>query len=279
MRLEGFVLRLNPKGFEMITISIDPVIFSIGHLMIRWYGLIVATAIIVGVWLATREAERKGFKKEDIYDAAMWIVPGGLLGARLFHVLDHWSHEYTADPFRALYIWEGGLAIWGGVIGGLIVGMILTRRRRWHLPRLLDVVAPGLVLAQAIGRVACIITGDAVGKPTTGPFGLAYTSPGAMVPQLGVYYTPTQVYEIIMNLFIFAVLWRWRDKKLPDGALFLIYLLLYASLRFLITFWSSYEIIAFGLNQAQLISLVALIIGLPWLVYLLRGRHAVRIAT
>ncbi|MCL4294454.1 MAG: prolipoprotein diacylglyceryl transferase [Anaerolineae bacterium] len=263
----------------MITISIDPVIFSIGHLMIRWYGLIVATAVIVGVWLAAREAERKGFKKEDIYDAAMWIVPGGLLGARLFHVLDHWSHEYAANPVRALYLWEGGLAIWGGVIGGLIAGIILARQRRWRLPRLLDAVAPGLVLAQAIGRVACIITGDAVGKPTSGPFGLAYTNPGAMVPQLGVYYTPTQVYEIIMNLFIFAVLWRWRDKKLPDGALFLIYLLLYSSLRFLITFWSSYEIIALGLNQAQLISLAALIIGLPWLVYLLRRHKVVRLAT
>ncbi|GIK37096.1 MAG: prolipoprotein diacylglyceryl transferase [Chloroflexota bacterium] len=263
----------------MITISIDPVIFSIGHLMIRWYGLIVVTAIIVGVWLAAHEAERKGFKKEDIYDAALWIVPGGLLGARLFHVLDHWSHEYAANPVRALYLWEGGLAIWGGVIGGLIAGIILARRRRWRLPRLLDAVAPGLVLAQAIGRVACIITGDAVGKPTTGPFGLAYTNPGAMVPQLGIYYTPTQVYEIIMNLGIFAVLWQLRRRKLPDGALFLIYLLLYASLRFLITFWSSYQIIALGLNQAQLISLAALIIGLPWLVYLLRGRKAVRIAT
>ena len=129
------------------------------------------------------------------------------------------------------------------MIGGLIAGLILARRRRWNLPRLLDAVAPGLVLAQAIGRVACIITGDAVGKPTTGPFGLAYTNPGAMVPQLGVYYTPTQVYEIIMNLGIFAVLWQLRRRKLPDGTLFLIYLLLYAGLRFLITFWSAYEII------------------------------------
>ncbi|HXV41669.1 MAG TPA: prolipoprotein diacylglyceryl transferase, partial [Anaerolineae bacterium] len=262
-----------------ITISIDPVIFSIGHFMIRWYGLIVATAIIVGVWLAAREAERKGFKKEDIYDAALWIIPSGLLGARLLHVLDHWSHEYAANPIRALYIWEGGLAIWGGVLGGLIAGIILARRRGWRLPCLMDAVAPGLVLAQAIGRVACIITGDAVGKPSTGPFGFAYTNPGAMVPQLGVYYTPTQVYEIIMNLFIFAVLWRWRDKKLPDGALFLIYLLLYSSLRFLITFWSSYEIIALGLNQAQLISLAAFIVAAPWLVSLLRGRRVVRSAT
>lgn len=96
------------------------------------------------------------------------------------------------------------------------------------------------------------------------------------MPQLGVYYTPTQVYEIIMNLSIFAILWQLRRKKLPDGGLFLIYLLLYAGLRFLVTFWSSYQIVAFGLNQAQLVSLAALLVGLPWLVYLMRGYQAVR---
>lgn len=194
-------------------------------------------------------------------------------------MLDHWSHEYAATPLRALYIWEGGLTIWGGVTGGLIAGIILARRRHWHLPRLLDAVAPSLVLAQAIGRVACIITGDAVSQPTTGPFAFAYTNPGAMVPQLGVYYRPTQVYKIIMNLSIFVVLWRWRDKKLPDGVIFLIYLLLYAGLRFLITFWSSYQVIALDLNQAQLISLTAFIIGLPWLVYLLHRHRIVCIVT
>ena len=131
-------------------------------------------------------------------------------------------------------------------------------------------------LAQAIGRIACIITGDAMGKPTNGPFGVAYTNPGAMVPELGVYYTPTPVYEIIMNLAIFAVVWRLRNRKLPEGGLFLIYLLLYSTGRFIVTFWSSYRIVALGLNQAQLVSLAALIIGLPWLVYLLRGHKAVR---
>ncbi|HJW89140.1 MAG TPA: prolipoprotein diacylglyceryl transferase, partial [Anaerolineales bacterium] len=167
----------------MITINIDPVIFSIGHFMLRWYSLIVLTAIVVGVWFTAREAERKGFKKEEIYDSAIYVVLAGLLGARLFHVLDHWPHEYATNPIRALYIWEGGLAIWGAIVGGLIAVAILAWQRKWRLPALLDAAAPGLVLAQAIGRLACIITGDAMGKPTTGPFGFAYTSPNAMVPQ------------------------------------------------------------------------------------------------
>jgi len=94
-------------------------------------------------------------------------------------------------------------------------------------------------MMQAIGRVACIITGDAMGKPTTGPFGFAYTSPNAMVPQLGVYYTPMPVYEIIVNLGIFAVLWQLHKKHWPDGLLFLVYLALYSLERFLLAYTSS----------------------------------------
>jgi len=252
----------------MITISIDPIIFSLGHFMLRWYSVIVLVAILVGVWLTAREAARKGFKKEDIYDGALWVILGGLIGARIFHVLDHWSDMFAADPIRALYIWEGGLAIWGGVIGGLIALSILAWRRGWRLPRLLDATAPGLVLAQAIGRVACIITGDALGKPTTGPFGFAYTSPNAMVPQLGVYYTPMPVYEIIVNLGIFALLWQLRKKNGSDGLLFLVYITLYSLERFLLGFTSSYQILALGLTQSQMIALVTLAIALPLLVWL-----------
>lgn len=247
----------------MITISIDPVIFSIGHFMLRWYSLIVVTAIIVGVWLSAREAERKGFKKEEIYDSALYVVLAGLLGARLFHVLDHWPDEYAANPIRALYIWEGGLAIWGGVIGGLIAVAILAWRRNWRLPALLDAAVLGLVLAQAIGRVACIITGDAMGKATNGPFGFAYSSPNAMVPQLGIYYTPMPVYEIIASLGIFVLLWQLRKRNWPNGFLFLVYLSLYSLMRFFLAFTSSYKIIAFGLTQSQIVALVALAIALP----------------
>ena len=260
----------------MITVNIDPNILSVGHFMVRWYSVIVMSAIGLGVWLAAREADRKGFEKAEIYDAALWVVIAGLVGARLFHVVDHWPHEFATNPIRALYVWEGGLAIWGGVFGGLIAVAILAWRRGWQLPRLLDAVAPGLVLAQALGRVACIITGDAVGKPTTGPFGLAYTSPNAVVPQLGVYYTPMPVYEIIANLGIFAVLWQLRKRNWPDRVLFLIYLLLYSLERFLLAFTSAYQVIAFGLTQSQLVALVALTVALPLLILALTRPAALR---
>ena len=113
-----------------------------------------------------------------------------------------------------------------------------------------------------------------MGKPTNGPFGFAYVSPNAMVPQLGVYYTPTPVYEILMNLAIFSVLWSLRKKGFKDGLLTLIYLALYSFARFFIAFTSAYKIIALGMNQAQLISIIVFAISLPLLaITLLKKRQ------
>jgi phosphatidylglycerol---prolipoprotein diacylglyceryl transferase len=249
----------------MITINIDPVLFSVGHVMVRWYGLILVLAISIGVWVGTREARRKGFSDDAIQDTVIWSVVGGILGARLFHVLDHWSTIFASNPLRALYIWEGGLAIWGGVAGGVLAASLLAWRRGWRLPMLLDAAAPGLVLAQAVGRVACIITGDAMGKVTEGPFGFAYAHPDALVPQLGVYYTPMPLYEILANLVIFAVLWRLRSREWAPGALFLVYLSLYSLERLLLGFTSSYQILALGLTQSQVIALAGLAVALPLL--------------
>jgi phosphatidylglycerol:prolipoprotein diacylglycerol transferase len=252
----------------MITINIDPIIFNLGHFALRWYSLIVLIAGVVGVWLTAREAERRGFKKDDIYDVSLLIIIGGLIGARLFHVLDHWSDRFAADPIAALYIWEGGLAIWGAMVGGALTAALLAWRRGWNFGRFADAAAPGLVLAQAIGRVACVITGDAMGKPTTGPFGFAYTSPNAMVPELGVYYTPMPVYELVVNLGIFALLWQLRKRRWPDGMLFLVYLTLYSLERLLLAFTSSYKIIAWGMTQSQIIALAGLAIAIPTMLLL-----------
>lgn len=251
----------------MFTITLNPIIAHIGPFVLRWYGLILVIAMIIGIWLTAREADRKGIKKEDVYEVAIYIILGGILGARLFHVLDQWSIEFSANPIRVLYIWEGGLAIWGAVAGGLVAAATVCWRRGWHFPVLLDAAAPGLVLAQAIGRVACVITGDAMGKPTNGPFGFAYTSPNALVPQLGVYYTPMPVYEIAANLLIFAVLWRLRNHKWADGTLFLVYLALYSLERFFLAFTSSYRIISLGLTQSQFIALFGLTVAIMFLVY------------
>lgn len=261
----------------MITIPIDPILISFGHFAVRWYSLIILAAVVVGLFVVLREADRKGFSHDAIFDMIPWLMLGGILGARLFHVIDHWNDTFAANPGRILNIWEGGLAIWGAVVGGLFTLAVLARRRKWKLAYLLDLFAPALVLGQGVGRLACIITGDAVGKPTTGPFGFAYTSPNAMVPELGVYYTPTPVYEFLLNLSIFAILWRLRVKKLPDGALFFVYLSLYSVGRFIITMWSSYQAFAFGLNQAQVLSLLSLVVSIPVLLRMMNRQKTSRI--
>lgn len=257
----------------MVTVTIDPILFHLGPFAIRWYSLIIMAAVAAGFFIAKREAERKGFSTDHLYDMAGWLFIGGLIGARLFHVIDHWE-TFAANPGQILMVWEGGLAIWGAVAGGLITLVLQARKNRWNLPSLLDLFAPALVLGQGIGRLACVITGDAVGRPTNGPFGLAYTNPHAMVKELGVYYTPTPIYEFVMNIVIFAILWRLRKNRLPDGALFFLYLSLYSVGRFIISIWSSYQTFAFGLNQAQFFSVAALLVSLPILVAMAAKRKA-----
>ena len=254
----------------MITINVDPVIFAVGHFGLRWYGVILIGSIGLAAWIASHEARRKGLRPEIVPDGLMWVVLAGLAGARLFHVIDHWPHEYAANPIRALYIWEGGLAIWGGIVGGMLALAVFARRRQVSLGRLADIAAPGLVLAQGLGRLACVITGDAMGRPTNGPFGIAYTNPAAMVPQLGVYYTPMPVYELIVNVGIFGLLWQLRKRRWPDGALFLVYLGLYSLERFILAYASSYRIVAFGLTQSQIVALAGLATVIPLVAWMLR---------
>jgi len=126
------------------------------------------------------------------------------------------------------------------------------------------------VLAQGLGRLACVITGDAMGRPTNGPFGFAYANPAAMAPQLGVYYTPMPVYELIVNVGIFGLLWQLRKRRWPDGALFLVYLGLYSLERFFLAFVSSYQIVAFGLTQSQIVALAGLAMAIPLGAWMLR---------
>lgn len=261
----------------MITISINPILFSIGHFSLRWYSLIVMAAIAIGIWIASREAKRKGLPVEKFYDMTIWVVIAGLLGARLFHVIDHWSDIYAFNPIQAFYFWDGGLAIWGGVIGGILAAALFALTHQWKIRVILDALVPGAVLGQAIGRFACIITGDAVGRPTTGPLGFEYTSPNSAVPQTGVYYFPTPILEIIMNFGIFGLLWILRKKKLRDGFLSLLYLVLYSVGRFFINFYNTYRIIALGLDQAQWISLDVLAISLPILLYLLISKKSIHL--
>jgi phosphatidylglycerol:prolipoprotein diacylglycerol transferase len=135
----------------MLTVTINPIIFSIGHFHLRWYSLIIMLAISVGLWLVTREAKRKSLSQDLILDLSGWMILGGLIGARMLHVIDHWTEIFSKDPSRIFMIWEGGLAIWGAILGGLITLSVFAWRKKLNLARLLDTFAPGVVMGQAIG--------------------------------------------------------------------------------------------------------------------------------
>jgi phosphatidylglycerol:prolipoprotein diacylglycerol transferase len=205
----------------MLTIDINPVLVHIGPFALSWYGLIIAGAITAAVRVVYGEAHRLGIRTESLADVVTWVVVGGLIGARLLHVIDRWDW-YSANPMQIPMLQNGGLAIEGAILGGALAGIIGARRHGLPVHRLSDAVAPGLVLGQALGRLGCLITGDALVPQTNGSWGIQYLNLGAMAPQLGVAYQPTFAYEAAWDLTVFAVLWTLRNRVRRDGDLFVI---------------------------------------------------------
>jgi phosphatidylglycerol---prolipoprotein diacylglyceryl transferase len=158
-------------------------------------------------------------------------LPAGLIGARLLHVIDDWPH-HAADPWTI--IGTDGLAIYGGLIGGLVGVVAYARVHRLDLGRLLDVIAPAVPLGQATGRIGCFINGCNYGPSTDGAWGVVWTSPNAMAP-LNVPSQPAQLYELVWDLAVFGIVWKLRAHVKGDGALLAIYAALYSFGRFFIS--------------------------------------------
>ncbi|MFH1382702.1 MAG: prolipoprotein diacylglyceryl transferase [Chloroflexota bacterium] len=251
----------------MITISIDPIAF----LNVRWYGIMVALAILVVVLWLLREA-RKGARisTDTVFTAAVVGIPSGVIFSRLLHVLDFWNY-YSQHPGEI--IGGSGLSIYGAILGAALGIWIYSRFGKFQFGYLADLLVPGLALAQAVGRVGCTINGCCYGTPTTLPWGLVYTHPNSLAP-LGISTQPAVVYEIIFLLIVFGVMLPLRGKLTPNGSLFLIYLGLYAVWRFGIDFLRTGTPFLFGLHQAQVIALVSLAVIVPLLA--LKTRRAKR---
>jgi phosphatidylglycerol:prolipoprotein diacylglycerol transferase len=247
---------------ESIVMAIDPVLFRYSSIAIRWYGVMIALGIALGIWVALREARRLGLDEDAVYNAALWGVIGGLFGARLFHVVDRLDF-YLQNPATVLAIQQGGLSIWGGVIGGLAAGAAYCRWAKLPLARVGDVAAPGLLVGQIVGRVGSLINGDAYGAVADLPWSIVYIHPDALIPDLGEPTHPYPLYEIAWNLALLGFIWRLRRQERPDGTVFFAYLALYSLGRFLLTFVRQETIVLFGLQQAQLLAVIVALAVAP----------------
>src|SRR2546428_890033 len=251
--------------------------FQLGPLVIRWYGILMATAIVVGLWLGYRQARREGLPADDFISIAQWSILAGLVGARLYEVVFNWDY-YGQYPAKIVAVWEGGLAIHGGLIVGPIVGIWLAHRWRLPILRGLDVSAPSVAIGQAVGRWGDFFNEEAFGRPTDLPWKL-YISPPHRPPGYTQYdyFHPTFLYESLWDLIVFLILVlglrRWLEDR--PGALFFAYLGLYSLGRFAIeglrldSFWVG------SLRVPQLASVAGVLIAIAGLVWTSRRSPAV----
>jgi phosphatidylglycerol---prolipoprotein diacylglyceryl transferase len=258
----------------MLFTSPGPDIVQIGGVTLRWYGILIASAVLIGVNLSIWLAKKRSMNSEAIGDLAIWLVVAAIPCARIYYVLFKWE-DYRNNLGDIVAVWKGGIAIHGAIIGGVLATLIFSKVKKIDFWSLADVVAPAVALGQAIGRWGNFFNSEAFGAPTNLPWKL-YIPSSRRPPEFpdAEYFHPTFLYESLWNLGVFGILiWLFfrslsARKPLKQGTLFLIYLVLYSLGRVWIEALRTDSLMFGGLKMAQAISLVGMAIGslgLAWL--------------
>ncbi|MEE2949608.1 MAG: prolipoprotein diacylglyceryl transferase [Chloroflexota bacterium] len=273
-----------------ISIGINPNLIDMGSIILSWHGVMTFIAVAVAVWLVARWGGKDGMVVDSIYSVSVWAIIGGVVGARILHVIDFWDEVYKNDFISVFAVWSGGIAIYGAILGGFAGGALyivirnsdlflsiwrtalpfMGEAHRANLPnigRLADITAPALLIAQAIGRIGDLINGEHFASVTDLPWGVIYTHPSSP----GVFRPPTHPavgYELLFDLVLLAAIWPLRDRLRPHGMFFTLYLATYSIGRFFISFMREEFNEYFGaLNEAQVVAIIVVIITVPLLVW------------
>ncbi len=242
---------------------INPNAFSIGEFSVAWYGVIIGLGILFAMYLASKEGDLKGMPPDFILDLAFWTVPIAILGARLYYVIFELDY-YLANPTQILQIWNGGLAIYGALIVGAITVYVYTKKRGVPFMLTLDVLAPGVLIAQSMGRWGNFINQEAHGAEVTREFLEGLFLPDFIINQMnikGFYYHPTFLYESLWSLlgFILILYIRRRPNFLREGEVMLTYIMWYSFGRFFIEGMRTDSLYFLGMRASQVLSLVLFI--------------------
>jgi len=257
-----------------IDIGIDPVIFDEWGIEVTWHGLFTALGVIVGVVVATAFARRAGYQEDTIYNVALCLVIGGIIGARALYVIENFG-DFDDDPVDIIRVNTGGISIYGALIGGTIGAWLYAYFRKVpNIPRGADIAVLGGILGMAVGRIGDMINGEHFATDTDLPWGVVYThsaSPSQFHPDgPGVVQHPAVAYEMIGDLVIFGILLVIFVRVNRAGVTFFAWMFLYGLLRTLVSFLRLDDIVFVGLRTAQLIGIAAMVIGLGGMAYLLR---------
>lgn len=245
-----------------------PVLLQLGHFELRSYGVIVALSFIIGLWLSTKEAERKGLDPRLIQDFALYALLGGIAGARIYFVLFSDPEYFLQKPWEIFAVWHGGIGVIGSLIGGLIAGLWYSRKRGISFWKLADTLAPGIPLGQTVGQFACLLNGDSYGRPTDLPWAIVYTDPRSLAP-LNIPLHPIEIYEMVAYFLVFLLVWNTRKKYRANGSAFFTYLAGYGVARFSVEFFRGHPaIFAWGIPAAQVFSVLLILVSLTGFFFL-----------
>ncbi len=253
-------------------------LFHLGPITIYWYSFFILTAFVVGYILAYREFKKEKLSLTFFSDYFFYLVPLTIIGARVYYVIFEWE-SYASNPLSAFAIWEGGLAIHGGVIAALLFTYYYTKKHHVNTIRLCDIGAPALILGQAIGRWGNFFNGEAYGPLTT--LGTLenlhipkFVIDGMYIAREGGYCHPTFFYESVGCFLGFLVIMLLRSRKKAHlGVASSLYFIIYGTIRFFIEALRQDSLMFFGLKVAQLVSILMVIAGLAWLNFAIRSNQ------